>query len=115
MTGNKPLRPCRHPGCKELSTSTYCEKHKAEGKPWAKKNEPKRMRGRKSQARRERIAERDGFICQMCGRVTSTGIADHIIPLAFGGEDIEENMQWLCPNCHQVKTKEESKGGHGGA
>ena len=57
-----------------------------------------------------RIAERDGFKCQMCGRVTAKGIADHIIPLAFGGEDVEENMQWLCADCHLEKSVEEKKG-----
>jgi 5-methylcytosine-specific restriction endonuclease McrA len=57
------------------------------------------------------IAERDGFVCQICGRVTAKGIADHIIPLAFGGEDIDENMQWLCVRCSDMKTKQESKEG----
>ena len=107
----KPMRPCRHPGCKELSTSTYCEKHKAEGRPWAKAKEIKRLRGRKSQERRKRIAERDGYRCQVCGRVASKGIADHKIPLAEGGEDTEENMQWLGYECHEAKTKGESERG----
>ena len=108
---NKPLKPCKHPGCHNLSTSGYCEKHEAEGKPWAKKNEVKRLRGRKGQARRKRIAERDGFVCQICGRVTARGIADHVIALAFGGADTEEQMQWLCVPCSDAKTKEESKAG----
>ncbi len=71
------------------------------------------MRGRKSQDRRKRIAERDGFICQSCGRVTASGIADHIIPLAEGGEDVEEQMQWICCSCSDIKTKEESQRGRG--
>jgi 5-methylcytosine-specific restriction protein A len=51
----------------------------------------------------------------MCGRVTAKGIADHIIPLAFGGEDTDENMQWLCKEpCHRLKTEQESKRGKSG-
>lgn len=106
---NVPMKPCKHPGCNVLTTDGYCEKHRAEGKPWASRS--KRIRGRKSQDRRKRIAERDGFVCQMCGMVTAVGIADHIIPLAFGGEDTEENMQWTCMKCSAMKTKQESKEG----
>ena len=106
----RPLKPCRHPGCKNLSVTGYCEKHSAEGKPWAKKNEVKRLRGRKGQARRKRIAERDGFVCQICGAVVAKGIADHKTPLAFGGLDTEDNLQWICTLCHQKKSVEEKKG-----
>ena len=108
----KPMKPCKHPGCRKLSTDGYCEEHIAEGKPWA--SQTKRIRGRASQDRRKMIAERDGFVCQMCGRVTAVGIADHIIPLAFGGEDTEENMQWTCAACSDIKTKGESKRGKSG-
>ena len=104
-----PLKPCKHPGCRNLSTDGYCEEHKADGLQWASKNKPKRLRGRKSQERRKRIAERDGYKCQICGRVASKGIADHIIPLAFGGKDVEDNMQWLGYECHQKKSVEEKK------
>ena len=114
-TGRKPLKPCKHPGCRNLTTTRHCEIHKSEGKPWASKHKPKRLKGRKSQERRLRIAERDVFICQMCGRPTTNGIADHIIPLAFGGKDDEDNMQWLCIPCHQKKSIEEKKGRERGA
>ena len=106
-----PMRPCKHPGCRNLSATGYCDEHKAERGPWVSKNKPKRLRGRKSQERRKRIAERDGYKCQVCGRVTSKGIADHIIPLAFGGKDVEDQMQWICNECHEAKTKRESERG----
>lgn len=32
---------------------------------------------------------------------------DHSLPLAAGGQDIEENIQPLCKNCHQIKTTAE--------
>ena len=107
----QPLKPCKHPGCRNLSTNGYCDLHKAERGPWASRNKPKRLRGRKSQERRKRIAERDGFRCQVCGRVASKGIADHTLALAEGGEDVEENMQWICNECHEAKTKGESERG----
>lgn len=32
---------------------------------------------------------------------------DHIVPLAFGGKNTIDNLQPLCKNCHQNKTKNE--------
>jgi len=109
----RPLRPCKHSGCNALTDKGYCELHKADDKPWFKQNEPKRIRGRASQERRKRIAERDGYKCQICGIATAKGIADHKMPLAFGGKDVEDQMQWLCFDCNQIKTQEESKMGKG--
>ena len=109
----QPMKICRHPGCSQLTTDGYCEEHKTERGPWASRNKPKRLRGRKSQERRKRIAERVGYKCEVCGRVTAKGIADHIIPLAFGGKDEEDQMQWICHDCSQTKTKEESERGKG--
>ncbi|PIN89134.1 hypothetical protein COU60_04690 [Candidatus Pacearchaeota archaeon CG10_big_fil_rev_8_21_14_0_10_34_76] len=34
---------------------------------------------------------------------------DHVKPLALGGKDILSNLQALCPNCHQFKTREDRK------
>lgn len=34
---------------------------------------------------------------------------DHIKPLALGGKDILSNIQALCANCHQLKTREDRK------
>lgn len=34
---------------------------------------------------------------------------DHIKPLALGGKDIRSNIQALCANCHQEKTREDRK------
>ncbi len=32
---------------------------------------------------------------------------DHTIPLHLGGADAMYNWQWLCPNCHALKSKSE--------
>ena len=34
---------------------------------------------------------------------------DHIKPLALGGKDIVSNIQALCANCHQKKTRKDRK------
>lgn len=84
---------------------------------WAKrKDEPERLRGHANIRRRERIALRDGYICQACKRITdlSEGDADHIIPLSKGGKDDESNLQWLCRTpCHEVKSKAEAADARG--
>ena len=32
---------------------------------------------------------------------------DHIIPKSLGGSDDKSNIQYLCANCHEDKTREE--------
>lgn len=58
-------------------------------------------------AARLRIFERFGGKCQLCRQ--AIGVKgfdlDHHIPLALGGEDIEENMRPLCRPCHKLKTR----------
>ena len=34
---------------------------------------------------------------------------DHIKPLKLGGKDDISNIQALCANCHQLKTREDRK------
>ena len=111
----KPMKPCRHPGCRSLSNNGYCDKHKTEGKPWRKKNEKPRLRGRKLQRERERLFSKQP-LCVQCiadGRVSVATQRDHIIPLADGGEDVPENTQGLCVDCHDKKTNKDSKRGRG--
>lgn len=68
-----------------------------------------RLRGRKLQARRLRMWSKDPC-CARCRKLTDwpDGFElDHRIPLFKGGEDIEENLQVLCPECHATKTNED--------
>lgn len=70
-----------------------------------------RLSGRALQRRNARIALRDGFTCQECGRVTEEGEVDHRIPLAKGGAEDDLNCQWLCAEpCHRNKTVRENGG-----
>lgn len=75
----------------------------------------KRITGRKLQALRAELFKRSP-LCVHCAEhdvVTPATQRDHIIPLAEGGEDSEENTQGLCDECHDVKSKRESARGRG--
>lgn len=71
----------------------------------------KRITGRALQRRREEVYLNSNGLCSMCERVVlfSDYELDHIISLANGGEDIIENTQCLCSECHNQKTKEDLK------
>lgn len=57
---------------------------------------------------RLRIALRDGYTCQSCGRLTEKGHCSHIIPQAQGGSDRDDNLRWLCPDCNMGEAMQES-------
>lgn len=66
-----------------------------------------RIRGRRLQKINQRIGLRDGFTCQMCGRLDAHGEVDHKVPLHLGGTESDENRQWLCQECHEKKNERE--------
>jgi 5-methylcytosine-specific restriction protein A len=72
-----------------------------------------RLRGRTLQIRNAKIALRDMYTCRACGRVTDKreGEVDHRTPLALGGSDDPSNLQWLCIECHRLKTQRENAQG----
>lgn len=72
---------------------------------WVKNNDKRTLTGRPWRRLVERIKLRDQYTCQLCGRVTADGDADHIVPLADAGADDMANLQWLCREpCHADKT-----------
>ena len=106
----KPLRPCRHPGCPELTRDGWCPKHK-----------PKQAARRESAAwhgwyslpvwthdlRPDQLL-REPF-CRECARRgirTRATVVDHVKPhrgdwLLFIDPG---NHQSLCKRCHDRKT-----------
>jgi len=68
-----------------------------------------RIRGRQLGTIRDRIALRDEYTCRQCGHITAHGEVDHIVPLHLGGRESDENRQWLCKRCHDVKSEREEK------
>lgn len=69
----------------------------------------KRIVGRELQRIRDRIMLRDECACKVCGRVTIRGEVDHVVPLHLGGQESDENRQYLCKECHKTKSDKENK------
>ena len=58
---------------------------------------------------REFTKNRDNFTCCLCGNSTHAEPnllleIDHIIPVAKGGETVEDNLQTLCWKCNRAKS-----------
>lgn len=67
------------------------------------------MTGRALQARRLRIWSRDPH-CVGCRRVVAYPHGfqlDHVVALVNGGEDSDGNLQVLCIECHEAKTRDD--------
>lgn len=59
---------------------------------------------------RQRILERDQYLCRVCyaqGRPTAANQVDHIIPKHLDGTDDPDNLQSICDECHEAKSKAE--------
>lgn len=53
---------------------------------------------------------RDAFACVDCGRIDQANHADHVVPIANGGERYDlANGQTLCSACHARKTLRETR------
>lgn len=48
--------------------------------------------------------------CPLCGTWRRALHQDHITPKWKGGTDAPVNLQYICANCHQDKTREDKKG-----
>lgn len=59
-------------------------------------------------AQRQRVLERDGYACVLCGRRPDRTKriwleVDHIVPLAEGGSNADDNLRTLDNECHRVR------------
>ena len=68
-----------------------------------------RLRGRAGQVQRRRrlLAEPLCRDCRERGLVTAATTPDHIVPLALGGTDTDDNVRCLCAECHDRRTREQ--------
>ena len=69
-----------------------------------------RLRGRAAVAQRVRRLKRTHGLCEDCLACGATQVAtavDHIIPLALGGSDEDDNTRNLCDYHHQLRTAEQ--------
>jgi len=52
-----------------------------------------------------RRAQRPSGFCPECGAWRDSLHRDHVVPRWKGGGDDEDNIQYLCANCHEEKTR----------
>ena len=108
----KPMKPCRYPGCPNLTEGTYCTEHKRLMD--ARYDARCRDRGaadfyhsREWKHLRQNYLIEHPF-CVECwgkGKLTKADVVDHIIPIKQGGPALEEsNLQALCASCHGRKS-----------
>lgn len=111
----KPLRPCAHPGCCEVTRETWCPKHKPQRKDRRSAESADWQRWYKlpifAKHLRPQQLLREPF-CRECAkfglRIPATDV-DHIVP--HRGDwalfTDPENLQSLCHSCHSRKTARE--------
>jgi 5-methylcytosine-specific restriction endonuclease McrA len=65
-------------------------------------------------ASRKRVLERDGYQCQIRGPrcIGTATVKDHIIAVADGGDESDNNGQAACAPCNQWKAQEEALRGY---
>lgn len=106
------VKPCTYQGCNTLvrDGTGRCEKHPR--KAWSRPR-PERGSGSRNQKERRLLFARNPLCveCERHGFVTLATIRDHIIPLAEGGADTDDNTQGLCKACHDEKTAAEARRG----
>ena len=70
-------------------------------------------RRRRTPAQREAICSAHGWLCGLCGAPIKPPhdkwALDHIIPLAGGGEDTDDNLHPVHVRCHAEKTLDDVK------
>ena len=78
-------------------------------RPWANQGRgaDKRLRGRAGQRQRQRRLARTNGLCEHCldeDLVTIATVVNHKIPLARGGDDVDENTENLCARHDAIAT-----------
>ena len=117
----KPLKPCRHPGCPELTKGRYCSKHQRQvDREYNRKH--RQHQELYQSARWQRLRRRLLLkypLCAECERqgwITQATVVNHIKPHKGNPELFwdEDNLQTLCKSCHDRKTAKEGRWGEKG-
>ena len=104
------MPPHRCPSCHQLVAGRCgCRP------PWRHAQPVSRIRGRRLQRLRHQLLSRYP-LCVLClakvpACLSSATIRDHIVPLAEGGTDTEDNVQAICVDCSDTKTQQEARRG----
>ena len=115
MSPARIKHPCLYPGCGELVTERYCDKHtKATTKAYEATRETATARGYtyRWQLYRALYLKKHPLCvhCKADGRITPANEVDHIVPTKRGGDFWDtKNHQSLCKPCHSRKTIEDGR------
>jgi 5-methylcytosine-specific restriction protein A len=108
-------RACQFPGCNAHTRAKFCEKHtdktlanhsrrrfdKTRARAWNRGYDTKHLLWREAILARDPLCK----IAHFCGGLRYSTIADHIKPIAAGGERFDlGNGQGACKPCHDWKT-----------
>lgn len=108
----KPKKPCRFPGCPNLTDDMYCEEHIHIMNARYNKYERPYKSGERYGAEWRKIRNRyiqAHPLCEICrgrGLVVAATEVHHKIPLSRGGTHDDENLMSLCKSCHSRITAE---------
>lgn len=115
MSPRKPKKPCRYPGCKELTDERYCTEHKQLMDKQYRQNErdleAEKFYQSKEWRNLRRVKLNINPLCEECfrhNRYAMAEVVDHIIPIKYGGARLDiTNLQSLCKSCHSSKSARE--------
>jgi len=105
---SKPLHPCAQSGCRELTRERFCPAHKREETRRYERFERDPNHDKYYDARWKKIRAaflRAHPLCERCrdeGRLTAATLVHHKIRVRAGGSHDPENLQALCPACHEA-------------
>ena len=109
----RPKKPCRHPGCANLTDGRYCEEH-ISCHPEVTRSATKRGYGSKWRTSSKAYL-REHPLCEICkrnGKYVQATVVDHIKPHRGDNKLFWDKSNWqsLCKSCHDKKTgKEDSQ------
>ena len=104
----KLRKPCRYPGCVELTHDTYCEAHKKQvNRQYEKyKRDPETANKYNGEWRRIRESYIATYpLCEKCkqeGRLVPAEHVHHVIELKDGGSNEFDNLLSLCKSHHST-------------
>lgn len=102
----RPKKPCRHPGCANLTDGRYCEEH-ISCHPEVTRSATKRGYGSKWRTSSKAYL-REHSLCEICkrnGKYVQATVVDHIKPHRGDNKLFWDKSNWqsLCKSCHDKK------------
>lgn len=109
----KRLRPCKHPGCRELTNNAYCDKHKPQETGYVNPYRHLYNNDRWRNARAQYLFTHEWCAeCLKRGKHTLATEVDHKKPHKGDVHLFWARWNWqpLCKSCHSKKTMRENGG-----